>query len=412
MEWDGSSRASGRWRRSSSGGPPAVVRSGGSSIGWLGADVLCAIFALLDHFDVARCAAVCKSWHSIISTSSLLRDLFMKRAPNVFGTTDLSVPSGSSLNTYLEELAMEQHRLALLHGNARVHQWNGHSVRVSHCRMRRGLILTGVGDKVVGLIGSQICIWRRHSGKTSILQPKEGTFARSLSMCYSDPEAVVGCEDGRCRVFDMYGGNCSRIIRMHAGPVTCLCLTDEQLIIGGSSFGSITVADLSSGERVAVLKSTISPIGISSLCFNMHSYLVFAGSTAGYSHCWDLRTLRPLWESRISSNVIYAVHHLSRDTSTLATGGIDGVLRVLNQQTGEVLSSYVTAEDDTVALSSDGEGIKKYRVRAIPNDVRIDSIPKSRRSSITCLAVGMKKIVTTHNERYIRLWGYNEKIKL
>lgn len=49
--------------------------------------------------------------------------------------------------------------------------------------------------------------------------------------------------------------------RMHAGPVTCLSLTDEQLILGGSSYGSITVADLSSGEMVASLKSSVSPIG-------------------------------------------------------------------------------------------------------------------------------------------------------
>lgn len=30
---------------------------------------------------------------------------------------------------------------------------------------------------------------------------------------YVDPEAVIGCEDGRARVFDMYGRKWSRIIK-------------------------------------------------------------------------------------------------------------------------------------------------------------------------------------------------------
>lgn len=30
---------------------------------------------------------------------------------------------------------------------------------------------------------------------------------------YLDPEAVMGCEDGRARIYDMYSGRCSRIIK-------------------------------------------------------------------------------------------------------------------------------------------------------------------------------------------------------
>lgn len=30
---------------------------------------------------------------------------------------------------------------------------------------------------------------------------------------YNDPEAVVGCEDGTARLFDMYSRKCSQIIR-------------------------------------------------------------------------------------------------------------------------------------------------------------------------------------------------------
>lgn len=69
------------------------------------------------------------SRRDIIFSSTLLRDMYFKRGPRIFGTADLQVPLGTPLKIYLEELAMEQHRLALVNGHAEVHQWSGHSVR-------------------------------------------------------------------------------------------------------------------------------------------------------------------------------------------------------------------------------------------------------------------------------------------
>ncbi|KAK9713606.1 hypothetical protein RND81_06G039000 [Saponaria officinalis] len=151
---------------------------------------------------------------------------------------------------------------------------------VDQCLMKMGLILTGVGDKcqvmrlwssenykcleeyslsdlaplvdfdfdeskVVGLVGTRICIWRRR-GNRSIFPSREGTFPKGLCMRYMDPEAAVGCEDGTVRVFDMYSRSCSRIIRRHSAPVTCLALGEDQLIISGSSLGSVAVYGVSS----------------------------------------------------------------------------------------------------------------------------------------------------------------------
>ncbi|XP_078447311.1 F-box family protein with WD40/YVTN repeat doamin isoform X2 [Wolffia australiana] len=371
-----------------------------------------------------------------------MRDIYLERGPRVFGTAGVQVLEGAPLKQYLEELAKEQHRIALVNGHPEVYQWQGHTVRVSQCRMRRGMILSGVGDKViklwsatdcqcldvysvpgtnplvdmdfdeskvVGLVGRQIYIWRRN-GKMSVLQSRDHIISRALCMRYLDPDAVVGCEDGRSRVFDMYSGSCSKIIRMHSGPVTCLTLTDDQLILGGSSYGSITISDLSSGEKVATLKSSVSPIGISSLCFNPDNHLVFAGSTAGHSHCWDIRTLRPVWEVRASANIIYSVHHLPGDTSTLATGGIDGVLRFLSQRTGEVLASYVTSKNEAVAsmTGKNKSTIMQFQVKSLSNEARIDNVPRLQRPSITCLAVGMKKVVTVNDEKYVRVWRFKE----
>lgn len=43
---------------------------------------------------------------------------------------------------------------------------------------------------------------------------------------------------------------------MHACPLTCLALNEDQLILSGSSLGGVTVSGLSSDQHVAILKST------------------------------------------------------------------------------------------------------------------------------------------------------------
>ncbi|RVW40802.1 F-box/WD-40 repeat-containing protein [Vitis vinifera] len=227
-------------------------------------DILCMIFVLLDLFDLVRCSAVCKSWNKVINKSKLLQILYHKQQGGSIGPSSTSHCSEKPLKVCIEQLAMEHHRLSL-QGLIDIEQWKGHSVRAGQCRMKMGLILTGVGDKmiksywslvstvcldgglnvavrlwslesykcleehflpnlaplvdfdfdenkIVGLIGTRICIWRRN-GKRSIFPSREGTFMKGLCMRYIDPEAVVGCEDGTARVFDMYSRKCSRIIR-------------------------------------------------------------------------------------------------------------------------------------------------------------------------------------------------------
>lgn len=417
------------------GGSPSKRRTlrAPGKIHCLDHDILCKIFSFLDLFGLVRCSSVCKSWNTIIDKSKLLQVLYYKQKLD----SSTSASSVKPLKVYLEEKAMEQHRLSLQEGHADIDQWKGHSVGVDQCRMRMGLILTGVGDKVmrlwslesykcleeyaipgmvplvdfdfdeskiVGLLGTRICIWRRN-GQRSIFPSHESTFSKGLCMRYIDPEAVVGCEDGTARVFDMYSRKCSQIIRMRAGPVTCLSLTDDQLLVSGSDLGIVTISHLSSEQQVATLRST-SFTGTTTLCFNPCSHLVFAGSKSGYASCWDLRTMRRLWDTRVSPNVVYSMQHLRNDTSRLVVGGIDGALRVLNQNTGEVVSRYVM-EGNTLPSSSKVV-IERRKGRRLPEDTQIDNISKSYRPPITCLAVGMKKVVTTHNGKYIRMWKFNK----
>ncbi|KAF0894564.1 hypothetical protein E2562_001866 [Oryza meyeriana var. granulata] len=426
-----SGSAGGKRRRGNGGGGGS-----GSTAQALNDDTLRSVFSRLDdHFDLARCSAVCSSWNRIIDTAHLMRDLYYKRNRQA-----RSSGSNISVRSYFKELALDEHASSFSRGPAEVYHWIGHPNRATICRMKSGSILTGVGDKIlrlwsaesckyineysvpnakvlvdfdfdenkiVGLTSSQLCIWRR-SEPRSIFQSRGASFNHGLCMSYADPEVVIGCEDGRGFVYDMYSRSCSSIFRLHSSPLTCLTITDDQLIAAGSTFGNVAIADQASGQKLGVLKSAFAPTVIRCLSFSTSGQLMFAGSSAGYAHCWDLRTLRPLWEKRVSPNVIYSTHHLPGDTATLAVGGIDGVLRLICQRTGEIIRSFIVDAGCPVASSS-RQQVEKKSVRQVAPDARLDNIPTRLRPQITCLSVGMKKIVTTHGENYIRVWKFRPK---
>lgn len=404
----------------------------------VGHDILCRIFTLLDLFDVVHCSVVCKSWNIAFKRCKLPYILYENEQGR-------DVPSSSSSLSYrsmqacLADMAMKRHRSALVKGPVFVDQWKGHSVGVDQCRIRMGLVLTGVGDKVmrlwsaenykcleeyslsdlgplvdfdfdeskiVGLLGTRLCIWRR-SGNRSVFPTREGTFPKGLCMRYMDPEAVVGCEDGTARIFDMYSKKCSQIIRMHSSSITCLSLGEDQLIMSGSSLGSISLSGPSTDHRVIPLRPA-DRTGIKTLHYNPSSKALFSGSTTGTVSCWDLRMMKPLWEKKVSPNVIYSVQCLHNDTSTLVVGGIDGMLRFLDQNTGKILSSCsMYQSNSTVIANKTLYGvIERRKVKRLPKDANIDDIPKIARPPIKCIAVGMKKVVTTHNGKYIRVWKF------
>ncbi|XP_021736327.1 F-box/WD-40 repeat-containing protein At3g52030-like [Chenopodium quinoa] len=402
-------------------------------------DILCVVFAFLDLFDIVRCSAVCKSWNIIISKSRLMHSLYLKQWSNEASSS--SIDMGKSLNVVLEDLATRRHRSALVDGSFIVDQWKGHTSGIDNCRMKMGLILTGGGDKcmrlwssanykcleeyalsdlgplvdfdfdeskVVGLAGTRICIWRRH-GNRSIFPSREGTFTKGLCMRYMDPEAMVGCADGTVRVFDMYSKSCSRIIRMHASQVKCLAVGEDQLVLSGSSNGNITAYGLLSDQRVANLKPTNLRGGIDTLCYNPPSHLVFAGSSNGYAACWDLRKMQSLWSLRVSPNAIYSMQHLRHDTSTLVVGGVDGVLRILDQNTGEILTKCVMDQSNAKLTSTRSlyGSVERRKVKRLTEDATIGDIPITARPPVKCLAVGMGKVVTIHNTEYIRMWKFN-----
>lgn len=134
-----------------------------TTVGSFQHDILCIIFSFLDCFDLASCSVVCKSWYAlplslsticssgiskvnlqwvfvqcrsaIINNSKLLQLFYRKkRQTGLLGSSNRSKECPEeSWKDYLEEMAVESHRLALQEGRIRVDHLRGHSVGYCLC---------------------------------------------------------------------------------------------------------------------------------------------------------------------------------------------------------------------------------------------------------------------------------------
>ncbi|GKU88580.1 hypothetical protein SLEP1_g2828 [Rubroshorea leprosula] len=145
----------------SGGSSPTRKRNGmraRTRIDSLDHDILHIIFSFLNIFDLVRCTVVCKSWNAVLNRSKLLHYKMWQNYSEFFNDSN---SSRRELNLSLEELAKMHHSLSLREGRIDIDQWRGHSVRdwflafpfvrIDQCRMKMGLLLTGVGDKVMRL---------------------------------------------------------------------------------------------------------------------------------------------------------------------------------------------------------------------------------------------------------------------
>jgi hypothetical protein len=89
----------------------------------------------------------------------------------------------------------------------------------------------------------------------------------------------------------------------------------------------------------------------------------------------------------------------------MVAGGIDGVLRVIEQKSGRVLSSCIM--DDKVSTTL-RRIVEKRRGKRVSEDIELDKIEwRNRPPQISCLAMGMKKVVTAHGGKFISVWKFN-----
>lgn len=112
----------------------------------------------------------------------------------------------------------------------------------------------------------------------------------------------------------------------------------------------------------------------------------------------------------MSPNILCSIQHMRDDVSVLAMGGIDGVLRLVDQQSGDILSSCIMYESSRKLYRSPNTHSNVTRKKGIrvAEEARFDLMPRTSRPSINSLAVGMQKVVTAHPDGHIRVWRFGK----
>ncbi|KAJ7518923.1 hypothetical protein O6H91_20G015100 [Diphasiastrum complanatum] len=351
-----------------------------------GDDVLLRIFAHLTLRSLAQCAVVCKYWNKLIESSSLLwRTMYTKNYKTLKATVGLTFMSkiaklslprsnNETVTDWKSRAVQEEQCAQLLSGSISIQPWKAHRGRVNCCRMMMDYIASGSSDrkiriwssksrhymeeytlptsaaivdldfdtnKILGIAGAELYIWRR-DGKRRLLRQMGGHNQRLYSMCHVDPEVSVGCEDGAIRIFDLYGGGCSSIIRQHTEAVTGVGVNaDLHLLASCSRDGTVKLCDSFSGEKVASLssKSSLAEAHCLQVISDGLNKLV-VGTASGHLHCWDMRMHHLLWKSKVSNGAITSVHHQPYGASILCVGGFDGIIRVVDCTSGHILSAF------------------------------------------------------------------------
>ncbi|KAH7432963.1 hypothetical protein KP509_07G048100 [Ceratopteris richardii] len=420
-----------------------------SDILFLPNDYLFKIFSLLPPSSLARCCLVCSSWNQIITNSSLWKQIYSQSKEHWLQLSSWTATT-KGLNFLNDEVqsadwkslyVKNQHTVLFVLGSVAIKEWKAHSRRVECCRLGMETLMTGSSDgvvctwslktskclatfivpnkgrvvdlefyedKILAVSGTEIYIWNRKKG--SLLRRIQGYNQPLHSMCYADPEILVGCSDGTIRVFDIYSGRCARIFRQHSDRVTCIVVDMVACILmSGSADGTVKLCDLLTGEKICCLFTSAPPTEV--LCLNhvLQQNTLIGGTSRGQVHAWDISKQKILWSVRIGPNSVHSLHSQFYDTALVVAGTINGVISILDTQSGVILRTFVIAhgrKQMTMDKKNSGES-KGHLVVTGHSAMDIGSSVEDSTSNvplpILCLKTGMTKIVTTHPDGMVRV---------
>ncbi|MCO5569990.1 hypothetical protein L7F22_023705 [Adiantum nelumboides] len=332
-----------------------------------------------------------------------------------------------------------QRKTLLMFGSVLVKERRGHSKRVECCRVKMDTIVTGSSDgvvhawssttleclatyivsnkgrvvdlefdenKILAIAATEIYVWNREKG--SLLRHIHGHNQSLHSMFYVDPKVVVGCSDGTIRVFDIYSGQCGRILRQHADRVTCIVVdVSSSVLMSGSADGTVELCDYITSQKICCLLPSSPPQEVHCLHLLSCQSILMGCTSRGCVYAWDIRKHKLLWTVRVGPSSVTSLHSPSYDASTLVTGDINGVITILDTSSGAVVRRLAVAHTKQDSLDkSKRSSVAAELARA---DISLPSkgIPSNIRSPILCLKAGMTRIVTSHPDGMIRIWQFS-----
>jgi division protein 1 len=238
--------------------------------------------------------------------------------------------------------------------------------------------------------------------------------------------------DNTVRVWDLSRGRCLGLLEGHNAPVQCIQMEDS-LVVTGSLDASLKLWDLSKihdedeeGPLIHSFESHIEEI----TALSYHNYNMVSGSQDRTIRQWDLQTghcqqtIDVLWASQqnlstsvepsvIADRTTPFIGALQTYDAALATGTSDGIVRLWDLRSGEVVRSLVGHTGPVTCLQFDerhlatGSTDRSIRIW----DLRTGGIHDAfaYESPISSLQFDSRRIVSSNNENTAKIYDRIEE---
>lgn len=237
--------------------------------------------------------------------------------------------------------------------------------------------------------------------------------------------------DNTVRVWDLSKGKCTGLLEGHNAPVSCMQM-DDTIVVTGSLDASLKLWDLTKLHNsydedespcVHTFESHIEEITV----LSFHNYNLVSGSQDRTIRQWDLQTghclqtIDVLWASQMNqtttldSTVLNTIDKtspfigaLQTYDAALATGTSDGVVRLWDLRSGEVVRSLVGHTGPVTCLQFDDRHLATGSMdRSIRIwDLRTGGIHDAfaYESPISTLQFDSRRIVSANNENTVKIY--------
>jgi WD40 repeat protein/serine/threonine protein kinase len=230
----------------------------------------------------------------------------------------------------------------------------GQELRVikAHASEVRGAAFSSDGKRIVTCSSDKtVKVWDAETGKEALVLRGHSSWVQGVAFSSDGKRIVSGGVDATVRVCDASSGQEILILKGHAGDVTSVAFSSNgKQILSASADRTARVWDAERGQKLFTLNGQAGPVR--GLAFNSDGTRVVASNGV-----WDAETRQKLFSLEGAGHVLGV--SFSPDGKHIVTGSQDGMARVWDAGTGELVFTLKTDRGPVlgVAFSPDGKRI-------------------------------------------------------
>lgn len=212
------------------------------------------------------------------------------------------------------------------------------------------VLLAGSGE-------GDMWMWRIPSGECKTF-PSHGTSNECGKILADGNRAVVGYENGKVYIWNLANASVVQacVENPHQERITVVdCHKDNNLVMSGSTDATAKIINSNSGRILTTLMcgDGNNDEAVESIAFNQIHPIAATGTLQGSLQIWDI----PSQVERLKYQQNAGISKLLWDDSLVYTAGLDGLIRLYDGRSGDMVRSWQRHEAEILdmALSNDKE---------------------------------------------------------